>query len=183
MTRAALLMLLALIAACEDEDRASRTSPPENAASSDIRLSSLIPGGAPTPLHSSGRAKEFEENAYHVSQGQRLFTWFNCVGCHAHGGGGSGPPLMDDQWIYGGSIENIVATIKEGRPNGMPSFRGLIPEDQVWELAAYVRSMSRNVPKAAAPTRTDSLNPGVGESRRQPLPPKPAGNPAASDTQ
>jgi cytochrome c oxidase cbb3-type subunit 3 len=36
--------------------------------------------------------KEFEENAYMVSEGKRLFSAFNCVGCHAHGGGGMGRP-------------------------------------------------------------------------------------------
>ena len=30
----------------------------------------------------------------------------------------------------------------KGRPNGMPSFRGRIPEDQIWQLVAYVRSLS-----------------------------------------
>ena len=53
-----------------------------------------------------------------------------------------GPPLMDDEWIYGSEPENIFATIVEGRPNGMPSFRGRIPDYQVWQLVAYVRSMS-----------------------------------------
>jgi cytochrome c oxidase cbb3-type subunit 3 len=53
-----------------------------------------------------------------------------------------GPPLMDNVWIYGDSIENIAATIREGRPNGMPSFRGFLPDEQIWQLAAYVRSLS-----------------------------------------
>ena len=72
---------------------------------------------------------------------------------------------MDDKWIYGGSIEQIVQTIREGRPNGMPSFRGRIPDDQIWELAAYVRSMSGNVPTDAAPTRNDDMHAGPSESR------------------
>ena len=53
-----------------------------------------------------------------------------------------GPPLMDDQWIYGSAPANIVATILEGRPNGMPAFRGKIPDHQAMQLAAYVRSIS-----------------------------------------
>ena len=53
-----------------------------------------------------------------------------------------GANLMGKTWIYGGSIENIAATIVEGRPNGMPTFRGLVPMEQVWELAAYVKSLS-----------------------------------------
>ena len=64
----------------------------------------------------------FQDNAYGISEGKRLFESFNCVGCHSHGGGGMGPALMDDRWIYGSRPENIYATILEGRPNGMPSF-------------------------------------------------------------
>jgi cytochrome c oxidase cbb3-type subunit 3 len=49
---------------------------------------------------------------------------------------------MDDQWIYGGSVENIAASILQGRPNGMPSFRAIVAGNQVWQLAAYVKSLS-----------------------------------------
>lgn len=38
--------------------------------------------------------------------------------------------------LLGDAIENIVQTINEGRPNGRPSFRGRIPEEQIWEIAA-----------------------------------------------
>lgn len=69
------------------------------------------------------------------------------MSCHFHGGGGIGPPLMDDLWIYGSEPENIFATIVQSRPNGMPSFGGKIPEFQVWQLAAYVRSLSGLTPK------------------------------------
>jgi cytochrome c oxidase cbb3-type subunit 3 len=69
-----------------------------------------------------------------------------------------GPPLMDEQWIYGSDPENIYATIVEGRPNGMPSFRGKIPEYQVWQLVSYVQSLSGNVPKDAASGREDHLH-------------------------
>jgi cytochrome c oxidase cbb3-type subunit 3 len=96
------------------------------------------------------RASFVAGNAYHLSQGQRLFAWMNCSGCHSHGGGGMGPALMDANWRYGGSMQEIVATILDGRPNGMPSFRNRITEDQAWELASYVRSLS-------AQTRQDAL--------------------------
>ena len=99
----------------------------------------------------------YEENAYAVSQGQRLFTAFNCVGCHSHGGGGIGPALMDEAWIYGDEPENIFATIVEGRPNGMPSFRGRLGNQQVWQLVAYVRSLSGKVAKDVAPGRADHM--------------------------
>jgi cytochrome c oxidase cbb3-type subunit III len=100
---------------------------------------------------------EYENNAQALSEGKRLFSQMNCTGCHAHGGGSIGPPLMDSKWIYGSQPENIFATIVEGRPNGMPAFHGKLPDYQVWQLAAYVRSLSGNVPKDAAPGREDDM--------------------------
>ena len=79
------------------------------------------------------------------------------MGCHFHGGGGIGPPLMDAQWIYGGSGQNIHDTIVQGRPNGMPSYGGHIPDDQIWMITAYVRTLSGQVPKPERPTRSDEL--------------------------
>ena len=99
-----------------------------------------------------------EHNAPSLSEGKTLFASYNCSGCHANGGGGMGPPLMDDEWIYGYYPDQIFRTILEGRPNGMPSFRGRIPDYQVWSIAAYVRSMSGLVPKDAAPSRDDHLS-------------------------
>ena len=93
-------------------------------------------------LRSDDPAFAFGSNAYHLAQGQRLYVWMNCAGCHAHGGGGMGPPLRDDEWRYGGSMEQMVATILDGRPNGMPAFRDRITEDQAWQLATWVRAMS-----------------------------------------
>ncbi len=106
-------------------------------------------------MASAERGEAFEGNAFHIAQGQRLYGWMNCSGCHAHGGGGMGPPLMDDEWRYGGSTAAIAATILEGRPNGMPAFRGRITEDQAWQLAAFVRSLSAQPRQDALPSRVD----------------------------
>ena len=92
-----------------------------------------------------------------MSNGQQLYEFYNCVGCHAHGGGGIGPPLLDNKWFYGNEPEHVFTSIVEGRPNGMPSFRGRIQEDQVWQLVAYVRSMSGQSNKVAAPAREDHM--------------------------
>ena len=96
------------------------------------------------------RAAFIAGNAWHIAQGQRLYAWMNCSGCHSHGGGGMGPPLRDDEWRYGARMQDVVATIMNGRPNGMPAFRDRITPDQAWQLAAYVRTLS-------AQTREDAL--------------------------
>jgi cytochrome c oxidase cbb3-type subunit 3 len=57
----------------------------------------------------------------------------------------------------------------------MPSFRGRIPEQQIWELAAFVRSMSGLAPKDAAPNRDDHMNAAPPQSSTPQQRPKNAG--------
>lgn len=121
----------------------------------------------------------FEENAYAVTQGKRWYRWFNCNGCHAQGGGDSGPPLMDGHWRYGGSAAQIVATLRQGRPNGMPAFEGRMTDEQLWQLAAYVRSMSGQLRTDVAPGRSDGLSGPLPEQRRDDETPKPEAPPRA----
>jgi cytochrome c oxidase cbb3-type subunit 3 len=158
MPRHVLIPLLGaalLLVACEREERDTKPRPPASELGSNVRLSELQPG---MPKGGKPTRNDAEDKAYDVAQGQRLYRAYNCNGCHANGGGGIGPPLMDDVWIYGSDPANVAATILEGRPNGMPSFRGKIPDYQLWELAAYVRSMSGLAPKDAAPNRDDHMS-------------------------
>jgi cytochrome c oxidase cbb3-type subunit III len=174
MTRALLVLVIAAaLAACDREDRPLRSEPVPSEQHEAIALASNSPGPSGPVEKKSGTREQYEKAAFHVSQGKKLFTWYNCSGCHANGGGGSGPALMDDVWIYGSSIENIAATIREGRPNGMPSFRGKIPEDQIWQIAAYVRALGGFVASDVASSRHDQLYAHEGESRLA-SPPEPA---------
>jgi cytochrome c oxidase cbb3-type subunit 3 len=111
----------------------------------------------PMQLSASAMKNPYEGNAYAISQGQQLFEQYNCAGCHFHGGGGIGPPLMDDEWIYGNSPANIYESIAEGRPNGMPSFGGHIPDNQIWQLVTYVRSLGGLEPQSATPSRSEEM--------------------------
>ena len=114
-------------------------------------------GGVPPPL--DPRAKLYDNNAPATGRGSvRSTRQMNCVGCHAHGGGGMGPALMDDKWRYGGRIDQIAATIAEGRPNGMPAWRGRLTDDQIWKLAAYVRTLSGQPSKDAVSSRADEMS-------------------------
>jgi cytochrome c oxidase cbb3-type subunit 3 len=140
--------LLLASAGCDREEREYREDKARPGAPSVTPASAAVQAGA---------GAGYEGNAYHITQGGRLFRWFNCNGCHGAGGGSIGPALMDSQWRYGGSIAQIRASILEGRPNGMPAFRGRIPDQQVWQLAAYVRSLSGNVPMSAAPSRKEGM--------------------------
>jgi cytochrome c oxidase cbb3-type subunit III len=143
-----------VIVGCERESRPFRDLPAASARSQHEMQTSLQ-AGAPSPPR--GSLSPFQENAWGQGEGKRLFTAYNCNGCHAHGGGAIGPALMDDEWIYGFEPADIFATIVEGRPNGMPSFRNRIPDYQVWQLVAYVQSMSGQTPIDAAPGRSDHI--------------------------
>jgi cytochrome c oxidase cbb3-type subunit 3 len=78
----------------------------------------------------------------------------NCAGCHGAGGaGGRGyPNLNDDDWLYGGKIEQIAATIRHGSHTDddkghllrMPSFGrdGMLKRGEIETVADYVRSLS-----------------------------------------
>jgi len=145
-----------LVISCKREERNFHVEPPAAQTLNDLRLSVLEPG--PSPHTNEPIKNAYEDNAFAMSEGKRLFSQFNCAGCHAHGGGWMGPPLMDDKWLYGSKPEQVYATIVQGRPNGMPSFGGKIPDYQVWQLAAYVRSMSGLASSGAAPGRDDHLS-------------------------
>jgi Cytochrome c, mono- and diheme variants len=148
------LIVVSIFMACEREERGFRVQTPDANRINSKQLTSLSAGeSAPPPPVKN----EYEDNAFALSQGKQLFSQMNCVGCHAHGGGAIGPALMDNKWIYGSQPEQIFSTIEEGRPNGMPSFRGKLPDYEIWQLAAYVRSLSGLTPKAAAPGRDDDM--------------------------
>jgi cytochrome c oxidase cbb3-type subunit 3 len=168
---AAVALLTGLtLSSCERERRSFSQSPPDVSPPNSVRQSDLQPGSV---VPATDAKSPYEANAYGISEGQRLFEWYNCSGCHSHGGGGMGPPLMDDQWIYGGSPQNIYATIVEGRPNGMPSFADKISGNEVWQIVAYVRSLSGQVRKDVAPSRTDDMSakqPEQSKSREKPKP-------------
>jgi cytochrome c oxidase cbb3-type subunit 3 len=175
----AAIALAAVLAACDREERRFRESPPSAPPAALVRVSALQPG--PT-LDTTHLGNVYQENAYAVSEGQRLFSWYNCVGCHANGGGGMGPPLMDDEWIYGSAPEQVYRTIVEGRPNGMPSFGTRIPTSQVWMLTAYVRSISGLTPSAARSSRADHMmNTPGSQSLQKPATPRMSTRPPAGE--
>jgi len=156
---AAMLATALALAACDREERKlSHESTPAALTPPTPRVGLLQPGAPGPGLTETQNTRSFDAgNAWEMAQGERLFGWYNCAGCHGrNGGGGMGPALSDERWFYGSRPDQIFATIMEGRPNGMPSFKGRIPEDQVWQIVAYVRSMSGLAATNAAPSRSDS---------------------------
>lgn len=106
-----------------------------------------VPGGVSEPVT---HTNPYGSDPVAIQDGRRLFDWYNCSGCHGgHGGGGMGPSLRDKVWLYGDRDDQIFDSIAEGRSNGMPSWGTKIPEQQIWQLVAYIKSM--RTPQEADP--------------------------------
>jgi cytochrome c oxidase cbb3-type subunit 3 len=87
------------------------------------------------------------------AQGRRAFA-DNCAPCHGTGGGGAKgyPNLNDDDWLWGGKLNDIQQTIQhgarsaddKGRQGSMPAFgrEGMLKRDEVSAVADYARSLS-----------------------------------------
>lgn len=135
--RALLVMLMAMPVACDRRPRED-ASAPAAAPPDAVRQVDLVPGGAAPPVV---RVNPFEGDAHALAEGQRLYDWMNCSGCHFAGGGGIGPPLMDDDWIYGGRPDQIFDSIASGRSNGMPAYGDKLATGQIWRIVAHVQSL------------------------------------------
>jgi cytochrome c oxidase cbb3-type subunit 3 len=108
-------------------------------------VSAHIVGPVPGPPSSSRRApasNPYEGDAVARQAGRRLFVAFNCSGCHGgHAGGGMGPSLRDEDWIYGGKPGEIYSSIADGRAHGMPAWGTRLPPEVIWQLVSYIGSL------------------------------------------
>jgi len=89
---------------------------------------------------------------YAVSGGAAVFrTW--CAQCHGSGAAGAKgyPNLLDNDWLWGGTIEDIQLTVAHGirneddadaRYSEMPAFGEILPEEEVEAVVQYVMSLS-----------------------------------------
>lgn len=84
-----------------------------------------------------------------LSTGKTLFET-NCVACHLQDGSGQiGPNLTDKYWLYGNDIKDVFATVKLGRPNGMPEHNSKLNPIQIQQVASYVLNLPEKAGKAA----------------------------------
>ncbi len=68
-----------------------------------------------------------------------------CSICHGElGRGGSGPNLIDSEWLYGGSSNAIKKIINNGAKNGMPAWKGLLSEEEIDKLVSYLLVLAKN---------------------------------------
>ncbi len=100
-------------------------------------------GPTPGPALDAGvLVNPFPSDRDTLNAGRIYFDRYNCSGCHGgHAGGGMGPSLRDDEWIYGEKDADIFASIVQGRAHGMPAWGTKLPDDVMWKLVAYIKSL------------------------------------------
>jgi cytochrome c oxidase cbb3-type subunit III len=137
-----LVVLVTVLPACDRDARVGRhQAPPGGSRPEQVRQIPLVPG-EPAPRRQV--SNPFRGDVRAMAEGRRLYDWMNCSGCHFAGGGGIGPPLMDDDWIYGGDPDQIFDSIAAGRANGMPAYGDKLPSEQIWHIVTYVQSLSED---------------------------------------
>ncbi|MBT8425845.1 MAG: cytochrome-c oxidase, cbb3-type subunit III [Silicimonas sp.] len=106
---------------------------------------------------------------YAVKWGTAVFA-NNCSQCHGRGAAGvqaSGyPNLLDDAWLWGGSIDDIAFTVTHGirneqspdaRWSEMPAFGEILTDEEVAQVVAHVRQISDQEHDAALATAGATL--------------------------
>jgi len=80
----------------------------------------------------------------YVEHSGKVLFGDNCAACHATGGAGNPgyPVLADDDWLYGGTIEQIQTTITNGRKGVMTAHAASLSEAEIDTLANYVIGLS-----------------------------------------
>jgi cytochrome c oxidase cbb3-type subunit 3 len=93
----------------------------------------------------------------------------NCVQCHGSGAAGSRgyPNLNDDDWLWGGSLEQIHKTLENGirftvnpdtRDSQMPAFAdGMLTPAQIGDVTEYVLQIAGQDHDQAAATRGETI--------------------------
>ncbi|MDP3515584.1 MAG: cytochrome-c oxidase, cbb3-type subunit III [Pseudohongiella sp.] len=98
------------------------------------------------PIFAQYRAIPVEELATvpaALRMGQRLFAT-NCAQCHGSAGTGSYgfPNLTDGEWQWGKSVEQVQATLQNGRVAVMPAWAGVLDAYGIRDVTEYVMQLS-----------------------------------------
>lgn len=89
-------------------------------------------------------------DASSIASGKEIYMK-NCMACHGlEGQGVIGPNLTDPFWIHGGSVDQIVHTIKEGVPaKGMISWKNQLKPQKILEVTSYILTLQGSNPAGA----------------------------------
>jgi cytochrome c oxidase subunit 2 len=100
-----------------------------------------------------------------IQNGERLFTDLSCVTCHKADTTGRGPSLLGvfgstvqladgrkviaDENYLRESIANSQAKVVQGYQPIMPAFQGMVSEENLLQLVAYIKTLKPAAPAAA----------------------------------
>jgi len=84
------------------------------------------------------------QNLDRVNAGQEVFA-STCASCHGETAQGNpevgAPKLTDPYWIYGGSMDTIIASVHGGRQGHMPTWDERLTKAEIRTLAVYVHDL------------------------------------------
>jgi cytochrome c oxidase cbb3-type subunit 3 len=143
MPRAALAALVALaLAACGGGKDAEKNGDQKGELAGQSDRGGSDSANAVQVASNRASLAAFSGDVQAARQGRQLFINNNCYSCHGGlAGGAMGPSLRDTTWLYGGTEAAIVATLKQGRPAGMPSYSKLLSEPEMRQIATYIKSL------------------------------------------
>jgi cytochrome c oxidase cbb3-type subunit 3 len=85
----------------------------------------------------------------YVTRSGKVLFGDNCAACHGTNGVGTvdkqglfAPILRDDDWLYGGKIDDIYTSVTGGRQGVMTAHKGVLTDQQIDDVAKYVKAMS-----------------------------------------
>ena len=132
----------------------------------------------PPKLASEDELEAMAEDPAFVAAGQAIFQ-VRCISCHAMDGGGLvGPNLTDEFTVYGYERAQIVGVVFHGTKNGMLAWKDQLSLEQVYQVAAYARTLRGTTP--AKPKAPDGVP--IVDAPAQPEAPE-ADTPAEPETE
>ena len=145
------LVMLGAAADVTPDSNSDNTVAPTAENLLDVPVTHIVPGNIQVKPNIKNPVAGDSDAA---NRGMKYFANFNCSGCHAaNGAGGMGPALSNHSFKFGSDPANIYLTIAQGRPTGMPAWGTLLPSTVIWDLVAYIKSIS-NAPSPQWGTTT-----------------------------
>ncbi len=128
----------------------SRANVRQHLAAADVQKAGMRDAIAAKPL--ADIIADEKLRTFAVAAGAAAFK-VNCIQCHGTGAQGSRgfPNLNDDDWLWGGKVEDIHTTITHGirfasdtdtRVSEMPKFGDLLKPEEISQVASYVVSLT-----------------------------------------
>lgn len=132
---------------------------PTTSMSSAVSTPAQTPARNATNAPAAGASNPVTARAASIAAGKRVYD-LNCAACHGNQAQGAvkagntisileeqrarqPPDLTDDQWDHGSSDIDIFTVVKRGLPpTMMPGFDGRIPDEDVWNIVNYLRSLT-----------------------------------------